>query len=103
VFQNKDRVLWPGQFVTASLTLREEHNALVVPSEAVQTGPKGQFVFVVKPELIAEVRAVTVERVDGAETIIAKGLNPGERVVTTGQSRLVPGIKVNPQSGAKPS
>ena len=103
VFQNKDRVLWPGQFVTAVVTLHEQQNAIVVPSQAVQTGPKGQFVFVVKPDLTAEVREVVVERVDGAQTVIAKGLTPGEQVVASGQSRLVPGVKVNPKPGTEKS
>lgn len=103
VFLNKDRVLWPGQFVTAVLTLRQQHDAVVVPSQAVQTGPKGQFVFVVKPDLIAEMREVVVERVDGTQTVIAKGLAAGEQVVTAGQSRLVPGLKVNPKTGAEKS
>lgn len=97
LFPNKDRLLWPGQFVTASLTLREEQDAIVVPSEAVQTGPKGQFVYVVKPDMSAEFREVTVERADGAQSIIAKGLAAGESVVTVGQSRLIPGIKVTPK------
>jgi len=97
IFQNKDRVLWPGQFVTAVVTLHEQRDAVVVPSQAVQTGPNGQFVFVVKPDLSAEVRIVTVERVDGTQSVIAKGLAPGEKVVTTGQMFLVPGIKVNPK------
>src|SRR5262249_13951574 len=101
VFPNKDRVLWPGQFVVASVTLREMHDAVVVPSQAVQTGPKGTFVFVVKPELTAELRQVVVERTDEGNSVIAKGLAPGERVVTTGQSRLVPGIKVAPKGGGK--
>jgi multidrug efflux system membrane fusion protein len=100
VFQNTDRVLWPGQFVTAELTLRQQHDAVVVPSQAVQTGPKGQFVFVVKPDLIAEMREVVVERVDGTQTVIARGLAVGEQIVTGGQSRLVPGLKVNPKTGA---
>lgn len=103
VFQNKDRVLWPGQFVTASVTLREEQDALVVPSQAVQTGPRGSFVFVVKPDLAAEVREVAVERVEGTQSVIAKGLQAGERVVVNGQSRLVAGSRVNPKTDAEKS
>lgn len=98
VFPNQDKLLWPGQFATASLTLGEQQNAIVVPSQAVQIGPKGQFVFVIKPDLTAEQRAVAVERVEGVQTIISKGLTPGEKVVTIGQSRLSPGIKVTPKS-----
>jgi membrane fusion protein, multidrug efflux system len=97
-FPNQDKLLWPGQFATASLTLGEQQSAIVVPSKAVQTGPKGQFVFVVKPDLTAEQRAVLVERVDGAQSVIAKGLTPGEKVVTIGQVRLTPGIRVDPRS-----
>lgn len=97
VFPNQNKLLWAGQFATASLTLGEQQGAIVVPSQAVQTGPKGQFVFVVKPDLTAEQRAVVVERVDGTQTVIAKGLTPGEKVVTIGQVRLSPGIKVNPK------
>jgi multidrug efflux system membrane fusion protein len=100
VFPNKDRVLWPGQFVTAAVTLREEHDALVVPSRAVQTGPRGSFVFVVKPDLAAEVREVAVERIEGDQSVIAKGLAAGERVVVDGQSRLVAGSRVNPKADA---
>jgi membrane fusion protein, multidrug efflux system len=69
----------------------------------VQTGPKGQFVYVVKPDMSAEYREVTVERADGAQSIIAKGLAAGETVVTVGQSRLIPGIKVNPKTEGKAS
>ena len=101
VFPNKDRVLWPGQFVVATVTLRELHDAMVIPAQAVQTGPKGSFVFVVKPEMTAEMRPVVVERTDGGFSVIAKGLAAGERVVTTGQSRLVPGIKVSPKGEGK--
>ncbi len=93
-FPNRDKALWPGQFVTASLTLDEEKNAIVVPSQAVQTGPKGQFVYVVKAGA-ADMREIKVERVDGAQTVVAKGLNAGEQIVINGQSRLVPGMKVS--------
>jgi membrane fusion protein, multidrug efflux system len=102
-FPNQDRILWPGQFVTAVLTLGEQRDAIVVPSQAVQTGPQGSFVFVVKPDSTVEVRAVAVERTEGAQTVIAKGLTPGERVVTTGQVRLTPGIKVSPRLDAEKS
>ena len=100
VFPNKDSVLWPGQFVTASVTLREQHDAIVVPSQAVQTGPRGSFVFVVKPDLAAEVREVAVERVEGTQSVIAKGLAAGERVVVNGQSRLIAGSKVSIKTDA---
>jgi multidrug efflux system membrane fusion protein len=103
IFQNQDRALWPGQFVTAVVTLHQQRDAIVVPSQAVQTGPKGQYVYVVKPDLSAELRDIVVDRTEGAETVIAKGLAAGERVVTTGQLRLVPGIKVNPGAGQNAS
>jgi membrane fusion protein, multidrug efflux system len=101
-FPNRDRTLWPGQFVTASVTLNEQQNAIVVPSQAIQTGPKGQFVYVVKAGA-AEMREIAVERVDGAQTVIAKGLAAGEQVVTSGQSRLIPGMKVSIKSAEKKS
>ena len=103
MFPNQDKLLWPGQFATASLTLGEQQGAIVVPSQAVQTGPNGQFVFVVKSDLTAEQRAVVVERVDGAQTVISQGLTPGEKVVTIGQLRLSPGIKVNPNPASAKS
>ena len=94
-FDNKDNALWPGQFVNVSVNLYEQKNAIVVPAQAVQTGPDGQFVFVVKPDMTAEVRKVTVERAEGDNVIIAKGLQSGEQVVTRGQLRLAPGVKVS--------
>ncbi len=99
-FPNKNKSLWPGQFVTASVTLSEQQNAIVAPSQAVQTGPKGQFVYVVKGG-VAHMREITIERVEGAQTIVAKGLAGGEQVVTNGQSRLVPGMKVAIKADAK--
>ena len=103
IFQNKDRALWPGQFVTTIVTLHEQPGAIVVPSQAVQTGPKGQYVYVIKPDFSAEMRDVVVDRAEGTESVIAKGLAAGERVVTVGQLRLVPGIKVKPQAGSNAS
>ena len=94
VFDNKDKSLWPGQFVTASVTLNETQSAIVVPSQAVQTGPKGQYVYVVK-DGVALMREITVERADGPHTVVSRGLVGGEQVVASGQSRLVPGMKVN--------
>ncbi|HEX7407346.1 MAG TPA: efflux RND transporter periplasmic adaptor subunit, partial [Candidatus Binatia bacterium] len=94
LFPNADNALWPGQFVGTSLKLYDQKDALVVPTQAVQTGPDGQYVYVVKPDMTTEVRAVEVDRNDGADAIIAKGLQKGEQVVVKGQLRLAPGAKV---------
>ena len=94
-FANTDRRLWPGQFVNASVTLSSEPNAIVVPSTAVQTGQQGAYVFAVKPDQTVDLRAVTVERTSGTESVIKTGLKPGETVVTDGQLRLVAGTKVS--------
>lgn len=99
-FENKDGALWPGQFVTVSLRLQEQDDALVVPSEAVQTGPNGQYVYVLKSDMSVVVRPIQVARTVGAESIIAKGLAKTEKVVTRGQLRIVPGAKVVVRSEA---
>ncbi len=102
-FANADNTLWPGQFVDVVLTLTEEPNAIVVPSQAVQTGQKGAYVFVVKADLTAESRPVTAGRAVGqTETVITQGLKAGERVVTDGQARLLPGSKVVIRSSGSP-
>ncbi len=92
-FVNADNALWPGQFVDVMLTLTTR-TAIVLPSQAIQAGQQGSFVFVVKPDQTVESRQVTVGTRLGPETIIEQGLRPGERVVTDGQLRLVPGTKV---------
>jgi multidrug efflux system membrane fusion protein len=92
-FPNADRRLWPGQFVNVVVTLSVDPNAIVVPSAAVQTGDRGPYVFVIKPDKTADQRMVTVERINGAETIIQNGLKAGETVVTDGALRLVPGSR----------
>ena len=76
------------------MTLSVQPDAIVVPSQAVQTGQSGQFVFVVKSDMTVESRPVTVSRVVGDIAVIEKGLQPGETVVTDGQIRLVPGALV---------
>ncbi|HXI44074.1 MAG TPA: efflux RND transporter periplasmic adaptor subunit, partial [Bryobacteraceae bacterium] len=93
-FANADHKLWPGVFVRVMLRLTTQPNAVVVPNQAVQTGQEGPFVFVVKADSSVESRAVTIgSRVD-QDIVIASGIQPGETVVTEGQLRLAPGIKV---------
>jgi multidrug efflux system membrane fusion protein len=93
-FPNSDRRLWPGQFARVSLRLTTLPNATVIPTQALQTGQDGQFVFVVKPDSTVEQRTVTAGQRVGEEIVIAKGLNPGETIVTEGQLRLEPGSRV---------
>ncbi len=94
-FANKDKRLWPGQFVNVVMVLAAGPDSVVVPSQAVQTGQAGQFVFVVREDLTVELRPVVVARTFNGEAVIEKGLQPGEKVVTDGQIRLVPGVKVD--------
>lgn len=93
-FANTARHLWPGQFANVSVTLTSEPNTVTVPSVAVQVGPQGQFVYVVKSDQTAEMRPVTVARTFGADSIIQAGLTGDETVVTDGQVRLTPGSRV---------
>ena len=92
-FANTNNALWPGQFVDVMLTLTSRA-AIVVPSQAIQPGQQGPFVFVVKADQTVESRLVVVGARLGAETIVEQGLRGGERVVTDGQLRLVPGARV---------
>ena len=93
-FANPDHRLWPGQFSTVSLRLAEQENATVVPSQAVQTGQSGDFIYVVGRDMTAEQRPVKVARTIGGESVISQGVAAGETVVTDGQLRLIPGVKV---------
>jgi membrane fusion protein, multidrug efflux system len=93
-FANREKKLWPGQFVNVVLTLTTEPNAIVVPSQAIQTGQQGQYVFVVKQDLTVESRPVVTGRSVNKETVVQKGLHADEKVVTDGQLRLYPGAKV---------
>ena len=100
-FSNKERRLWPGQYINVALTLSTQADAVVIPSEAVQVGPEGQQVFVVKADKRVEVRPVTVARTNEGEAIIAKGLQPGEQVVREGQFLLGPGARVDIKKDVK--
>ena len=102
-FPNEDELLWPGQFVKATLTLAVERGVLTVPSAAVQLDQTGQHVCVVRPDDTVEIRPVEIGQVFGGVTIVTKGLRPGERVVTSGQLRLVEGSRVKVVGdGARP-
>ena len=93
-FQNKENILWPGQFVGVSVRLFEQPDAIVIPSQAVQTGPEGQYVYVVGKDMVADVRKIEVQRTEGERAIIASGLSKGEQIVTRGQLRLGPKTRV---------
>ncbi len=94
-FANRDRRLWPGQFVNVILDLTVQNNATVVPSQAVQTGEKGKYVYVIKPDHTVVYRPVEIGNTLSGYTVVDKGLSPGETVVTNGQLRLYPGAKVS--------
>jgi len=94
-FENEEKRLWPGQFVNVVLDLSELANATVVPSQAVQTGQNGQYVFVVKTDHSVDMRPVVSGVTVEGETVIAKGVEPGAVVVTDGQLMLFPGARVS--------
>lgn len=96
-FANTDQKLWPGLFVDVVVTLGIRPDSVVVPASAIQSGQKGQYVYVVTPEKKAEMRPVTVLSEDNGEAVIASGLTGGETVVVEGQLRLAPGSKVEPK------
>ncbi len=106
-FPNRDKALWPGQFVDVGLVLGTRTAAAVVPSQALQTGQSGPFVFVVREDETVESRGVAPGLVAGGLTVIESGLSSGETVVTDGQLRLVPGARIisrnAPAAGAPPA
>jgi membrane fusion protein, multidrug efflux system len=94
IFDNEREPLWPGQLVDASLTLRVDPNALVVPTQAIQVGPTKSYVYVVKPDKTVEERTVATGASANGESVIASGLQEGEQVVVDGQIRLANGSAV---------
>jgi multidrug efflux system membrane fusion protein len=103
-FANAGQRLWPGQFVNVTLTLGTDAGAIVVPDAAVKAGPNGSYVFLVRADERAEQRDVDVARSVDGESVIARGLGAGDKVITDGQSRLVDGTRVKAvQAEAKPT
>ena len=103
VFDNKGNELWPNQFVNVHLLLEIEKNATVIPSAAVQRGPQGNYVFVVKPDKTVEIRSVNVATTQGGLSQIASGLSASEIVVTDGQDKLQAGSRVLPHMQTPPA
>ncbi|MCE0743109.1 MdtA/MuxA family multidrug efflux RND transporter periplasmic adaptor subunit [Acetobacter sicerae] len=95
IFPNEDEHLFPNQFVNARLLVTTLHDAIIVPSNALQTGPNGQFVYVVKADNTVDVRNVKPGITDGTRTVVTEGLNPGDRVVTDGTDHLRAGAEVS--------
>jgi multidrug efflux system membrane fusion protein len=101
-FENRGRQLWPGQFVTAVLTL-ETQSATVIPAEAIQSGQQGPFVYVVKQDQTVEPRPVTIGQTVNGKAMVESGVKAGETVVTDGQSRLYPGAKISTATSPVPA
>ena len=99
LFPNANRLLWPGEFVNVSLVLKTIQGAVVLPSRAVQSGQNGDFVYIVGPDNTVESRPVTVSYSFKEQTVVEKGLDGGETVVTDGQLRLYPGAKIELTEG----
>ncbi len=97
-FENTDHALWPGQFVNIKLLLKTEKNALVIPAASIQRGQNGPYVYVVKSDETVEVRSISSSHAVDSLAVIEKGLQEGETVVTEGQYRLKPGVKVKAQT-----
>ena len=93
-FQNKDRRLWPGEFVDVALELSTQRNAIVVPTKAIQTGQQGEYVYVVRADSTAESRPVKTAGAYQNLTLVSDGLRAGERVIVDGQLRVAPNAKV---------
>lgn len=102
-FANTDEKLWPGEYVTARLTLAVQPKALTVPATTVVEGPDGDYAYVIKPDHTVERHAVIVARRQDGMSIISKGLAAGELVVTDGQFRLVNGARVKIDNPAAPA
>jgi multidrug efflux system membrane fusion protein len=94
VFQNRQNELYPNQFVNARLLLDVRRGATLIPAPAIQRGPQGTFVYVVKPDRTATVRSVNLGEIQGDEAVIRTGLAPGELVVVDGAERLREGSRL---------
>ncbi|MET1028084.1 MAG: efflux RND transporter periplasmic adaptor subunit, partial [Dongiaceae bacterium] len=93
-FANDNERLWPGQYVNVVVTLSTDPKAIVVPTAALQVSQEGPYVWTIKPDMTVEMRPVQIAQRIGDKAVIAKGVTPGERVVTEGQMRLENGVRV---------
>jgi multidrug efflux system membrane fusion protein len=93
-FPNQDYALWPGQYVNIRLLLKTMPQVVTAPSSAVQRGPDGMYVYAVKPDSTVALQAVSVGQMTDGTAVIEKGLDPGTKIVTAGQSRLQPGSRI---------
>jgi multidrug efflux system membrane fusion protein len=96
VFPNESHLLWPGQFVHVTTQTGMDRAVIVVPSTAIMAGQKGATAYIMKPDRTVELRDVKIMRTDGDNTLVAAGIGAGDTVVTDGQLRLLPGVKVEP-------
>jgi len=99
-FPNSNNQLWPGEFINARVLVEIARNALTIPSKAVQRGPNGVFTYVVQANSTVEARPLLIGAESGLLTVVAKGLNDGEVVVTSNQYRLQPGTQVRTGANA---
>ncbi len=97
-FPNEDHALWPGQFINIRLLLRTLQQAVTVPSTAIQRGPNGMYVYVIKPDSTVAMQPVSVGQMNDGTSVVESGLQPGDKIVVRGQYRLQPGTRV--QAGA---
>ena len=102
-FQNKDRRLWPGEFVDVVLKLSMMHDAITVPTKAVQSGQQGDYVYVVSKDGIADPHRITAIGTYQNLTLVKTGLRPGDTVIVDGQLRVTPNGKVVVQSSLPPN
>ncbi|NGX38204.1 MAG: Multidrug resistance protein MdtA [Chlamydiae bacterium] len=98
VFANEEKLLWPGEFVDVNLMLEEKKNAILLPTNAITLGQKGKYVFILKSNQTVELRYIETGEAIGSMTLIEKGIEPGETVVTQGQINLTNGIQVKVKS-----
>jgi multidrug efflux system membrane fusion protein len=104
-FPNKDHALWPGQFIDARLLVETRHNAITVPSAAVQLGPQGVYAYVVKPDNTVQMVPIKVSSANagGPTALIESGLAAGDQVVIDGQLKLRPGVTVKAAAAPSPA
>jgi membrane fusion protein, multidrug efflux system len=93
-FPNESYALWPGQYINVRLLLKTLPQVVTVPSTAVQRGPNGMYVYVVKPDSTVAMQPVSVEQMSGGTSVVEKGLAPGTQIVIAGQYRLQPGTRI---------